>query len=208
MGTLTYDIPTVGLSVVTEDPKIRNALTAYKSEYNNNIRQILGQWKPLHTFWGDGVSFTSAALAYPVATSATAHIGFQLSGSIPDANNDPYRVFYWDPADYAISGYNTRWRIVYVLCTNSVAPAVTITMGVALVVAVAGSGAFNYASLATPRLEEVTFASPAASTRFVTKGAELAAPAAGHYSASANFSSLPSGTCSLSWNWQLYYRHV
>src|SRR3954462_4999140 len=99
MGTLALTLPTIGQPNSTEDVKIPNALTAIQTEYNTNIPNVLGAWKPLFTF-----NSLMNAGAPTNGTPTWFSTGSVLSPS--GAAHTNQSVFpYIDPADYAISGY-------------------------------------------------------------------------------------------------------
>lgn len=101
--------------------------------------------------------------------------GFQGDGTA----GFPY-MFYLDPADYAVTGLTTRYRLRVSLGTNATAPGTSFTYGLHTVTATAGAGGF-FTTIASTAVASstVTRTTPSASTRYTDTSADFSAPAAG-----------------------------
>src|SRR5215831_14897654 len=110
MPLLSYTLPTLGNSNVSEAPLVRSALSAYKTEYNTNIPApgsggvgILGQETTI-AHCNTGLFATNPATTYGI-------VDCQFAIQVPWGNfiGGPMPiVMYLAAADYAITGYTTK----------------------------------------------------------------------------------------------------
>lgn len=100
-------------------------------------------------------------------TSSSPYVAGQ-SGSMAALVNQPIAdatVIYFDPADYAVAGRTTKCRLRAQLITNSVAPAVTFTVGLYAVTAFGGGSA------ASPLVNTIGTVIAGSTVVFTTPGA-------------------------------------
>lgn len=94
----------------------------------------------------------------------------------------PLSVVYIDPADIAVTGATTQLEVDAICLTNATAPAITFTVGLYPISAVAGGADVITMTAGTVQAgSTVAFASPTASTRSRTLSGVFTAPAAGYY---------------------------
>lgn len=199
MGTLSLTLPTIGQPNSTEDVKIPNALTAIQSEYNANIPNILGAYKPL--FQGS----TTATAGLTAGTYYITTSGLVASGT---ATANPIQsVFYIDPAALAISGYSTKIRVVCVVNTNGTAPGMNFIMGVHPVTASAGAANSVSITLGAATIAATVFV-PALSTLGQGTSIDVAMPAATQLACGVVTSGTIAANASVVLGWQIQYRYV
>jgi hypothetical protein len=111
--------------------------------------------------------------------------GFTGSGVAAAGESAGLSCFYLNPADYEQSSINKRtvkYRVLGFLATNAVAPAITFTVGLYPVSAVAGAEKVVSVTLGTVVSgSTVAFASPAKETLGQAYSTVITAPAAGYY---------------------------
>jgi hypothetical protein len=91
-------------------------------------------------------------------------------------------VVYIDPADIAYGALTTKYRVQASCLTNATAPAITFTVGLYPVSAVAGGAGAVSITLGTVATgSTVVFTTPSSSTRSNGNSGDFAAPAAGYY---------------------------
>lgn len=102
-------------------------------------------------------------------------------------DNGSLGVVYLDPADYAVSGLTTKYRVRASLLTNAnAAVAVTLTVGLYAITAVAGGAdAITMTPDTVVSGSTVAFATQAQSTRGQNNSGDFTAPAAGWYALAA-----------------------
>jgi hypothetical protein len=94
----------------------------------------------------------------------------------------PIVMQYLDPADYAVPGLTTKYRIRASLLTNATAPAITFTFGLYPITAVAGGANKTKLTKGTVTTgSTVAFATQAKELRAQGVSTEFTAPAAGYY---------------------------
>jgi hypothetical protein len=104
------------------------------------------------------------------------------SGLAAGTTNSPLSVVYLDPADVALTDFTTKYRVRAVCLTDAVAPAVTFTVGLYPITAVAGGNdVITMTAGAVVAGSTVAFATQAASTRGQNNSGDFTAPAAGWY---------------------------
>jgi hypothetical protein len=130
-----------------------------------------------------------AYMAYKVIKSASGSIGASAAASIyamsensPAAStmvSDRTAPFWFDPADYAISGRTVKLRLTWTIVNGANAPATTFTTGLSGPLTWSGglAGNFNTYIAGTG----TTFTTPAAGTSTTTVLSDITAPAAGLY---------------------------
>lgn len=110
-------------------------------------------------------------------------------------------VFYFDPADYAVTSRTTQVRVVANAISGTAAPtAHTATMSLYLTTTAANVPAKSGAAVAT----SAVVVTNTANTRFVTAGAAATAPAAGYYMLLGSNSASPGQT--MNYNWKIQVR--
>lgn len=125
------------------------------------------------------------------------------SASGADEDDVPFyagRVFHLDPADYAIAGKTTKFRLKATLITNT-APATSLSFRL---VSIASSSAFA-CTVASTIVTSTAISSPGANTLNNTTSAEFNAPVADYYALALNAASLATAVVC---NCQLQIRHV
>lgn len=135
----------------------------------------LGRYRQLIPWRGVVIPTATAAatLFLPVGGSA---------GLAAGTTNSPLSVVYLDPVDMDLTGYTTKYRVRAVCLTDAVAPAVTFTVGLYPISAVAGGAdAITMTAGTVQSGSTVAFASPALSTRSQGNSGDFTAPAAGYY---------------------------
>lgn len=101
-------------------------------------------------------------------------------------------IVHLDPADYALPGMDTKYRVKAVCMTNGTAPAVTFTAGLYPITAVGGAADVSTLTGGTVTTgSTVAFASPAANTPSVGNSGDFAAPAAGFFALGVLLSGTP-----------------
>lgn len=141
MGLLALTLPSIGSPNATEDVDIVNAFTAIQTEYNANIPNILGAWRPLF-----GGQLQIGGGGGGAATWYAAYFGGIAQSGVENGNG-VIGVYYIDPAHYAVSGYTTQLRVQVSLMTNATAPNNNSTAGLFPVSSVAGTANNNNLTL-------------------------------------------------------------
>jgi hypothetical protein len=148
------------------------------------------------TLFQAGITLAAGALAGTFA--ANAHAGTPIV---------PY-LFRWVPADYAVAGKTTQWRIMAVTATNATSPGVTVTPSVFTTsTPVGGAGALTLSTGSV--FHSIAALTPTANYFNSSVSTDLAAPAVtAVYSlgvtTNATIAASSVVTCSL----QLQMRHV
>jgi len=130
MGTLTYTLPTVGLTNFTQDPLVRSAFQSIQSEYNTNIANYLATWKELSNVSSSFINGqTAGTYLFQNGISMVSSTGnCNLSSTLPIN------------ADLFLTGYTIKIRVRASICLNSTAPGNdSFTFGLKPVNSVAGS---------------------------------------------------------------------
>lgn len=125
------------------------------------------------------------------------------SASGADEDDVPFfsgRVFYLDPADYAVAGKTTKYRLRGTLITNT-APGTSFTFRL---VSIGATSAFA-ATVSTTHITSSTITTPGANTLNNTTSSELTAPVADYYALALGCTSLATTVVA---NCQLQIRHV
>lgn len=121
----------------------------------------------------------------------------------------PTPVFYFDDADYAIAGKTTKLRLRVVANTNATASAVTTTVGLYPVTAVAGGADVESTTAGTVVSgSTVAFASPSASTRNQGNSGNFDVPADGYYTFGFTVSGTPTADSRVALTALLQVTHV
>lgn len=131
-----------------------------------------------------GLLVPTRSIIIPTATAAATLFlpEGSTTGLAAATTNSPLAVVYLDPADYALSGLTTKYRVHAICLTDAVAPAVTFTIGLYPISAVAGGAdAITMTAGAVQAGSTVAFASPAANLRSQGNSGDFTAPAAGYY---------------------------
>lgn len=178
-GTLVPVDPAAGT------PGLRTLGTATTSAApGDKLAALLG------TYRGLGEDIRAAAVWVSTTTANTYILHTQAATAITAANS-AFGAFYLDPADYAISGYTTKLRLRSWVLTDSVAPAVNLTVGLYPVTAFGGgSNVLPLISTIGAAIASSTYTTPGASTQTKTDAADVTFPTAGWYC----FAYAPSGT--------------
>ena len=107
--------------------------------------------------------------------------GFYVSAASA-ATNSQMGVVYLDPADFAVTGLTTKYRLRATALVNTIAPAITFTFGLYPVTATAGGADAGNATLGTVATgSTVAFASPGVQSLNQGNSGDFTAPAAGFY---------------------------
>jgi hypothetical protein len=119
-------------------------------------------------------------------------------------------VIYLDPADYAVTGRATKYRVRATLLSNANAPTVNFTVGLYPLTGVAGATSLQI----TPTLGTVTsgstvaFTAPSASSTNQSNSGDFTAPAAGYYALAVAVSGSPAANSGISIRAELQARTV
>lgn len=117
-------------------------------------------------------------------------------------------MLYLDPADYALSGLTTKFRLSCALATNATAPAITFTFGL-YPVTVAGATNTLAVTLGTVVAgSTVAMVTPSASTVTPAVGTDFTPPAAGAYALGVVFSGAIAANATSTMLFSLQYHHV
>jgi hypothetical protein len=91
-------------------------------------------------------------------------------------------ILYLDPADYAVAGKTTKYRLRAMLGTNATAPTSTFTFGLYPVTAIAGgAGVVVFTLGAVTSGSTVAFVAPGASSLNQNNSGDFTAPSDGYY---------------------------
>ena len=165
--TGTYPNPTIGESKV-ESKHIKDGTvsdTDLASPNNSAYKHIL-----------DDNTFVIAGTV--VGTYLFAATGLLSAAEAAAGITMPYL----DPADYAVAGKTTKYRLRAQVYTNAVAPTATFVVGLFPISAVAGAEGKVKPTVGTiTEGSQVTFTTPAKETRSQGNSGDFTAPAAGHF---------------------------
>ena len=121
-------------------------------------------------------------------------------------------TFWFDPADYAGASptvarvAKVRFRVAWM--TDAVAPAVSFTVALAPVTAVAGTASVTTFTYGAATALTTTITTPAASSMGVVTSADLTPPAAGAYAWLVSYSSVPAAASCINFNVRMLARQV
>lgn len=175
--SFTVGEDTVGEQVTSAQIKDATIVDADLASPNNSAYKTLVDWRY-------GV----------LADTVTAGTYVMFDGMVlPTANSSPFAAVYLDPADHAVTGLTTRYRVRGVWITNTqAAPAITCTFGLYPVATAAGAADVVSMTLGTVVTgSTAAIASPAVSTRNQAVSGDFTAPAAGYYALSVVTSGTP-----------------
>lgn len=161
---------------------------------------VLGQYK---TVADSGLVLTSAN------TGATTYIGSQGGGlSVATTTSGLLDVFPLDPADHAVTGLTTQFRIHTATITNTVAPAVNFTYSLRQITGLAGGASSITITTVGSALGAVTRAAPAAQASFIDNGSDFTLPGSGVYVLCVSSSGTPAVNSNAQFRVTLQVHHI
>lgn len=122
------------------------------------------------------------------------------------ASNGPF-VFYIDPADYAVTGLTTRYRLRVSTTTNGTAPVASFTYGLNPVTATSGTSTLAVVASTATASSTVTRTLPASGSRFTDTSSDFTA-AAGGYVFSVSSSATTNGFSGVGMHFALQVRNT
>jgi hypothetical protein len=170
--------PGRGIQIPTEGIT-DGAVTAAKLAANLDPSLGYATYKDVH--WSGGSTAAPAANTFIIPWQGT------NQNLLAAANTNAYLhaySFYFDPADYAVSGKSTVLRTRAFVANNAVAPAITFTFGlypISTIGGASGSAPFINSLGSVTSGSTVAIASPSASVITSATGTNFIAPSAGYY---------------------------
>lgn len=190
MGTINLSLPTVGQPNSTEEAKIPTALTTIQNVINGNLdtanlaasakpATLLGAYRTIYQTQGCG---TSASVGSANGYSALGSSAGQTFVGFASIGIGWLDGFYFDPADYAVSGLTAKFRLRLGVMVNGTAPACTFNAQLQNITTVGGgAGVFAITGVGGALGATTTIVTPGANSISHAAGSDTSLPAAGTY---------------------------
>lgn len=185
-GTLSPSIPTIGEPNSTEDSDVRNALISLRDGLNailNNDNTVMGMQNYRNIFQATGgfaaeFSTLEAGKIYLLANSKAADIIISGATSIREV---PFPFFYFDDADYLITGKTLKMRLRSQIAVNGTKPTIKFTVGLYPISSSGGAEILLITAGSVVSGSTIEFNEPAASTITQNVTSDFTIPSDGAY---------------------------
>lgn len=170
---MAFEVPTIGSPNSTQDPKIKSAVEGLNS-FAGTYRTLLSSSQTLRIDIG--------AFTYLVAnTSGVPVVSGENISTAGEAKGFAVPYFYFDDADYLVSGLTQKLRIRAQMMVNATKPTIKFTVGL-YPITVAGAADVLSVTLGTVVSgSTVEINEPAASTITSGTGSDFTIPSDGAY---------------------------
>lgn len=172
----TYEVPLVGSSNESQEPKIKTFIESWNSKLNasNNLEDS-GLASPNNSAYR---TIISGVGVYGAELEGTRYFASHATLKSSTKVDEELIVFYFAKADLEVAGKTQKLRVRAQQTTNQTAPAVTLTVGMYPVSAIS-AGSLTVGTVVSG--STVAFASTAANTIAQSNSGDFTIPADGLY---------------------------